>query len=172
MDLIDSLQCICYATLFTVFKFLVSSYFCIKKKFKLSTITLFSFLLNFGISSLLCIFVKHDIIAVRIILFFGAVSFIFSAINILFTFFFKFFRKRFPSFGYTLLFFLLVEVFNIGILLLWHLYSRWEPEENFFTYYNCGFVVLFLSLLIWHFFEMKNKKRKSTQLQGNNTEKS
>lgn len=172
MDLIDSLQCICYATLFTVFKFLLSSYFCLKKKFKFSTITLFSFVLNFGISSFICIFVKHDVIAVMIILFFGAVSFIFSAINILFTFFFKFFRKRFSSFGYTLLFFLLVEVFNIGILILWHLYSRWEPKGNFFNYYNCGFVVLFLSLLIWHFFEMKNKKRKSTQLQGNNTEKS
>lgn len=163
MNLMDSLQCVCYATLFTFVKFLLGSYFCLRKKIHFSTITLFSFIINFGISSFICIFLKHDIIAVMIILFFGSVSFIFSAINILFTFFFKLFRKKFCSFGYTLLFFLIVEVFNIGILILWHLYVRWEPDGNFFTYYNCGVVVLFVSLLIWHFFEMKNKKSKSTK---------
>lgn len=166
MNLMDSLQCVCYATLFTFVKFLLGSYFCLRKKIHFSTITLFSFIINFGISSFICIFVKHDIIAVMIILFFGSVSFIFSAINILFTFFFKLFRKKFCSFGYTLLFFLIVEVFNIfGIPALMSISPNTGSwiNGNFFTYYNCGVVVLFVSLLIWHFFEMKNKKSKSTK---------
>ncbi|MBR5934376.1 MAG: hypothetical protein IK002_10355 [Treponema sp.] len=175
MDLKDNLLGICIITIFTTMKLLLSYYFCLKKKFLFSTITFFSFILNFGISSFICIFVKHDIIAVMVILSVGVISFIYSASNIMFTFFFKLFRKRFCSFRYALLFFLLVEFFNIiGIPALMSMSSNKESWINgrFFIYYTCGFVVLFLSLLIWHFFEMKNKKVKVMKFQGDDTENS
>lgn len=166
MILDEYLPLIVIAIFNIVVKFLGSCYFLLKKKFHFSTITLFSFILNLVISLFFCIFVKHDIIAVMVILSLGVISFIYSTINILFTFFFKLFRKKFSSFGYTLLFFLMVEVFNIfGIPALMSISPNTGSwiNGNFFTYYNCGVVVLFVSLLIWHFFEMKNKKSKSTK---------
>ena len=164
----SNLVAICIIAFFTTIKLFLSCYFCLKKKFRFSTITLFSFILNFGISSFICMFVKHDTIAVMIVLYFGAVSFILSASNIMFTFFFKLFRKRFSSFRFTLLFFLLAELFNIiGIPTLISNTGDWVGGD-FLTYYNYGVVVVFLSLLIWYFFEMKNEKRKSSETQGSN----
>lgn len=163
---LSNLSCFFIVSFFITIKFVLSCYFCLKKKFHFSTITLFSFILNLVISLFFCIFVKHDIIAVMVILSLGVISFIYSTINILFTFFFKLFRKKFSSFGYTILFFLMVEVFNIfGIPALMSISPNTGSwiNGNFFTYYNCGVVVLFVSLLIWHFFEMKNKKSKSTK---------
>ncbi len=162
----DSLLSIFIVTFFSTIKFVLSCYFCFKKKFHFSTITFFSFIFNLGLSFFVCIFVRHDIIAVMVILSFGVLSFIYSASNIMFTFFFKLFRKKFCSLGYSLLFFLLVEVFNvIGIPTLMNMNSNAKSWINgkFFTYYNCGVVVLFLSLCIWHFFEMRNKKHKSNE---------
>lgn len=138
-------------------KFLGSCYFCFKKNFHFSTICLIWFIINFTISSISCIFVQFDLVVVQIILIFSFIGFVFSAVNILLTFFYKFFKKKLSSIKITFLFYVLVVIINIGIIILIKKASIVEYwiGGKFLTCYNYGLVFLVLFLLIWHFIEVK-----------------
>ncbi|MCR5613298.1 hypothetical protein, partial [Treponema sp.] len=98
-----------------------------------------------------------DLISVQLILIASFISFVFSTVNILLTFVFKFFKKKFNSFKSAFLFIVLVIILNMGITILiaWlNIIENWVGGK-FLTYYNYGLVILVLILLGWHYFEKK-----------------
>lgn len=165
MILDEYLPLIVIAIFNIVVKFLGSCYFLLKKKFHFSTICLIWFTINFILSIVFCVIAGFDFISVQLILIASFISFVFSTVNILLTFVFKFFKKKFNSFKSDFLFIVLVIILNMGIsiLIAWiNIIPNWIGGK-FLTYYNYGLVILVLILLGWHFFEMKNKKSKSTK---------
>ena len=157
MILDEYLPLIVIAIFNIVVKFLGSCYFLFNKKFHFSTICLIWFTINFILSIVFCVITGFDFISVQLILIASFISFVFSTVNILLTFIFKLFKRKFNSFKSDFLFIVLVIILNMGIsiLIAWiNIIPNWIGGK-FLTYYNYGLVILVLILLGWHYFEKK-----------------